>query len=487
MDLEELRRRLDAVREGLRHLASEDTLDEQRSTEFDWLFAEERWLADQVDNLERREERRQDVLRRAAEGAAGAEHGDDRGPGGDGSGTRREEDPFDLSTMRTSAVVDGRERHTAELRARARSAIERAQFPAEIGLTEDEQRARVARLLERVDTEDGAFARHVLLTGSPEYERAYGAQLLGRSVTDEGRRLLERAMTLGTGSEGGFAVMPFTLDPTIILTTDGAVNPIRDISRVESGVTNSWKGVSAAGVTATYAAELAEVPDSTPALDDPTVNAHRAHAFVPFSYELDQDWPGLRRAITALLQEAKDDLEADKFLNGAGDVANEPEGLLTGLTAAQAVATAGAEATTVADLYALEEALGPRFRTRARILGQRGVFNAVRQFDTQGGAALWERIGAATPAQLIGYPIHEVSGMDADVTAAGGKVLIIGDFRHYLIYDRIGMSLELIPQVFGPNGRPTGQRGVYAFWRNGAGVLVDNAFRYLEVTAPAAP
>jgi len=51
-----------------------------------------------------------------------------------------------------------------------------------------------------------------------------------------------------------------------------------------------------------------------------------------------------------------------------------------------------------------------------------------------------------------------------------------------LIADRIGGTIELIPHLFGATNRfPTGQRGLYYYWRTGSDVLVQNAFRYLEV------
>jgi predicted phage gp36 major capsid-like protein len=44
------------------------------------------------------------------------------------------------------------------------------------------------------------------------------------------------------------------------------------------------------------------------------------------------------------------------------------------------------------------------------------------------------------------------------------------------------MSVEIIPHLFGATNRyPTGQRGLYACWRTGAGVVALNALRYLEV------
>ena len=63
-------------------------------------------------------------------------------------------------------------------------------------------------------------------------------------------------------------------------------------------------------------------------------------------------------------------------------------------------------------------------------------------------------------------------------TTTGSKIMIAGDFRTgYTIADRVGMSAELIPHLFGATRLPTGQRGLYAYWRTGANVVAPNAFR----------
>jgi predicted phage gp36 major capsid-like protein len=44
------------------------------------------------------------------------------------------------------------------------------------------------------------------------------------------------------------------------------------------------------------------------------------------------------------------------------------------------------------------------------------------------------------------------------------------------------MTVEVIPHLFDTtNNMPTGQRGLYAYWRNGAGVIAANAFRTLKL------
>jgi len=71
--------------------------------------------------------------------------------------------------------------------------------------------------------------------------------------------------------------------------------------------------------------------------------------------------------------------------------------------------------------------------------------------------------------------------MTSTVTT-GSNILLAGDFSQYLIFDRIGTTMEYVPNIFDTtSGRPTGQRGWLAHWRVGADVLVPNAFRVLKL------
>ena len=58
-------------------------------------------------------------------------------------------------------------------------------------------------------------------------------------------------------ANGGYLV-PFTLDPTIILTNAGITGNIRAISSQVTIATDNWNGVSSAGVTGEWTAEAAE-------------------------------------------------------------------------------------------------------------------------------------------------------------------------------------------------------------------------------------
>jgi HK97 family phage major capsid protein len=72
--------------------------------------------------------------------------------------------------------------------------------------------------------------------------------------------------------------------------------------------------------------------------------------------------------------------------------------------------------------------------------------------------------------------------MTSALTAAS-KIMIFGDFRYFLIVDRIGMQVELVPHIFGAtNQRPIGARGILALWRNTSKVLSAAAFKTLVTT-----
>ena len=349
---------------------------------------------------------------------------------------------------------------------------------------EDATRSHIERLLRRVDDKEGTIARSILQTGSEVYDRAFGKMCFAGStdvLTNEERA----ALAVGATTTGGFAV-PFSLDPTVILTDSGVVNPIRQLARVVTIAGKQWQGVTSAGITVSRAAEAAEAGDNSPTLAQPTVTPTRVQGFVPFSFEIDQDWTQMRGELATMFNEAKDTEEATSFVTGDG-VDPNPQGVITGVAAnaGSLVALATPGTLTVADLYKPVDALPPRHTGNASWLAAKGMYNRIRQLDTAGGANLWARIAEGRPSRLVDYPVYEASTMasGSDITTANTRLLLLGDFKKFLIVDRVGMSVELIPHLFHTgNNRPSGQRGLYAIWRNSSKVLDPNAFRLLETS-----
>jgi HK97 family phage major capsid protein len=398
---------------------------------------------------------------------------------------RTSDDIYDVTAIRSRASSP---EHLAGLyRDNALRAIERGTFPGSD--SRERSQGTVERLLHRCDNEEGVLARRILVTGNPVYMRAYAkyvARLGGGGLSQEEAQALERgrAMAVGTGADGGFAV-PFQLDPTVILTSDGAINPLRQISRVEQIVGKEFDLVTSTGVTVTRSNEATPMPDNSPTLAQPTIRAERLTGFIPFSMEIEQDWSALQSQMMMLLADAKDVEEAESFTNGNGTAPNAG-GIVATLAASSIITGTGTTGTLAeGDLYALEDDMAPRFRSRAVWMASKTSFNAYRQLFTQTASAAgdpWVRPSAGTPPELLGYGAYENSAM-ASTHATGDKPIVLGDFsRGFLIIDRLGMSTEIAPMLFDPTtGRPTGQRGLVMFWRNNSRVIVDNAFRMITV------
>ena len=460
--IDELRARQDEIKARQAEIDNEyagEKLPDDAQVEFDQLDAEYTEIEETIDNLERR---RTALEAKAHEAKPAVEI---RTP----AMSRRVEDIYDLSSIRSS-VADP-EGAARELRERALIAVDKA-VPANEAADEAKSKARLERLLNGED--DGKLARHILVSGSADYQRGFAKTIAGRALMPK-----EQA-ALGLGSQGGGLTVPFTLDPTVMLSSDGVTNPLRQLARVESITTDEWRGIVSTGVTVERVAEATEATDKSPTLTQPTCKPGRVQAWIPFSYELSQDWNQLQSEVARMLADGKDVEEAGTFVTGAGDGDPDPQGIVAGLAVGQTV-TGGAIGTfTIADLYSLRNALPHRFRSRASFMAEGTIYDKIRQFDTAGGANLWVQLGNGTPPTLLGRPAAESSAMSSAV-ATGNKILLYGDFSNFLIVDRIGMQVELVPQVFGANQRPTGQRGFYAVWRNTSVILVPNAFRLLKV------
>ena len=387
--------------------------------------------------------------------------------------------PWDLSGVNTWSR--SKTEVNAELRARAKSAVEK------MGGTNDAVRQAGTEIIEQFDDGDARISRLCLATSSPEYLRAWSKMAAGRRelVTAEEQRALERAMSL-TDSAGGYLV-PFQLDPTVVITANGSRNQIRQVARQVVATGDVWNGVSSGAVAWSWDAEATEVSDDATTFAQPTVPVYKAAGFVPISIEAMEDAANVTQEVARLLSFGRDTLEAAAFTTGTGS--GQPTGIVTALAGGSSeVAVTTAETFALADIYKLDGSLPARYRANAAWLANRGVYNLVRQFDTAGGAGLWERLPGDVPPMLLGRPALEAEDMDATwntAATASNYIAVFGDFSNYVIADRVGMQVEFVPHLFGNSNRPTGQRGWYAYYRVGADSVNDAAFRMLNLATTA--
>jgi HK97 family phage major capsid protein len=486
MTLEEMKARLAEIQDRLRAIheeAGEAALAEERQTEWDELDGELEGLRSQIAAAEKR-------MTRLAE--LGDKPGNVERQAPAFKKTQTDDELYDLGELR--ALSYSGDDFLERVSDNAKRAIERARF----GVKEKEAaQERAEELLETADNSSRDLAKRYLMTGSAEYERAFTKTLRHGSdafcTAEERQALVRAAQALGTDANGGYAV-PFQLDPTVMLTSAGVVNPIRELARVETIVGKEWQGVTSAGTSVSRAAEADESGESNFTLAQPVVRTNRVQGFTVFSLEIDLSWSALRSEITRMLVDAKAQ-EENSFITGTGNGTTDlaPQGINGGLAAGQNVLTSGAAdafsgTQAITDLYRLEEALDARWEGSASFLAHKSVYHTLRQVDEAGGANLWARIGEGNPTRLLDYPTYRSTALPSVTGAAGGSanaanstLMIFGDFRQFLIVDRIGMTVELVPHVLGANRRPTGQRGVYAVWMNNSKILIPDAFRRLSM------
>lgn len=396
---------------------------------------------------------------------------------------KRFRNPWKLDEMRMFGRAP--EELTAEYRSRALSAVERMQG------ANDKIRAAATEIIETWDDEDGRLSRLALALSEPTYFRAWSKMARdphAADLSDDERRAVAnvktfaRAMSL-TDNAGGYLV-PFQLDPTVIITANGSVNQIRQLARQVVATGDVWNGVSSGAVSWSYDAEAAEVSDDSTTFAQPTVPIYKAQGFVPISTEALQDAANVTAEVGRLLAFGKDVLEANAFAVGSGS--GQPTGIITALTGGSSVvASATTDTFALADVYAVHGALPARYRSMPSTgwMANTLIYNRIRQFDTAGGAGLWAQLGDGTPERLLNRTVLESEDMDGVINATQDNlVLLFGDFDNYVIADRIGMTVEFIPHLFGANRRPTNQRGWLAYVRHGADSVNDGAFRLLNVT-----
>lgn len=338
------------------------------------------------------------------------------------------------------------------------------------------------------------IARHVLLTGHSDYVESFRAYLT--DPMGEGLRAAQRSLTLGTAS-GGY-LLPYVLDPTIILTSDGSTNPYRNMAEIKQTTTNAWQGVNSAGVQMGWLDEGGQATDNTPVAGQIQIYAKKAAAWVIGSFESVGD-TNFADQLPRLLADAKDVLEETAFARGTGGAANagQPHGVLAALGTAQRVlaggsgvnafvgTAGGANGGGVQDVMALNAALGPRFRMSQSVGWVMNItnINRVRSIDQYGGGAFWANLGQGQPSTLLDKQIRESPSLTQTPgtgTALVAASAIFGDWSKFFIVDRIGSTMLFDPLLKGAGtaNMPTGNQGWFYYWRVGSDVAAANAFRW---------
>lgn len=466
MNLAQLRAALQAVLDERRNIhteAGDADLTPEQTTRWDELDTTEAELREQIAEAEAAEERSARVaesrkkwgsLQIQTPGAAGA-------------------DPEEVRYLRP-----------AEARDRALRSLEDKTGTDHLRADQLEKVERLVRSRTK-DSDGDQIARRLLVTESPAYRSAFmkaTTQVAPAFTVEEVRAIEEfRAMSIGTDGSGGYGV-PVLIDPSIILTAQGSLNPFRGIAREVTITNDEWKGVSSAGVSWSIDSEAAAVSDDSPTLAQPTVTTGMGRGFIPFSIEVGMDYPSFAAEMSVLLGEGYDELQAQHF--AVGSVSSTNRGVITALDAntnVEVVVTTDGAFGGV-DINKVWTALPDRFKGNATWVMSHDVGAEIAAFGNGNNLSFLTVDLTGVIEKIRNRPVA-FSSYTGDFTGTTGasNLLVVGDFRNFVIADRAGMTVELVPHLFDvTNNRPTGQRGWFAWARFGSNSVNDLGFRLLQ-------
>jgi len=336
----------------------------------------------------------------------------------------------------------------------------------------------------RTDTDNAdsaKIARRVLMSQAPAYRSAFRKSVtMDRPVwsPEEVRAINEFSAEFRAMSEGGTAglAVPALVDPTIVPSA-GELAPIVALANVVNITSNVYKPVTSDGTGWSFQAEGAAVADTSPTLAQPVLNVATARAFIPFSQELQMDYPGFADEFARVLARGYADL-----LSSQSAVGTAPNGVFTDMASSTAnpahvvVTTAGHIA--AVDVRAAWSALPQRFRATSSWVMNESVLSQVRNFA--GAASQVDLVSDRQGVSLMGRPVV-VSDYAPSFTGTTGTAnyLVVGDFSGFTVAHRVGVTVELVQQLRSTGGRPIGSRGWFAYARLAMGVTNPEALRLL--------
>lgn len=398
------------------------------------------------------------------------------------------EGPFTPAERRPSPAATG---PTGQLRSQASRTIDSLH---RAGSLPDHGAERATGLLSTgTPYERDLAARWAIATGDPAYLTAFqkligdpqrGHLLFDKRELEAYRAVYDlRAAGLTIAGTGQYMI-PLTLDPSVILTSAGADgNPMRRICRVVQTVTNTWQGVTSAGVTAEWVnTEATQVAEATPTLAPLSIPVVLGDAYLHASFQSVMDVVDFQGEMSRVLLDAADTLAATAYTVGAGTT--EPTGLVTALVATH-IDGKGSEALAGTDPFDLQAALVARFQPGAVFMAHQAIINGYSIMETTNGGRLFPEIGSG---RLLNRDLIENSAMDGVIDPAATEsnyVLAYFQPQQFIIADRIGSTLEVIQNVVGADHRPTAERGFLLWFRTGSNLSTAAAGQLLKIATTA--
>lgn len=254
---------------------------------------------------------------------------------------------------------------------------------------------------------------------------------------------LSAALYEGSNAAGGFAV-PSMVDQQIVPLAPNEMG-IRKLATV---VPTSMDVKFPIKLTKGTAAAKAEgdgtgsnvFGGTAPTLAQKTLSAFMAGDILDVSWEALQDITFFQAFATDDIINAVLEYEEPKFISGTGT--GQAEGVLTGCDTGVTTAVGGS--VNLDNIYDLVATLNAVYHPGAAFLMNRLCSLKIRKLQRQANLfePVWTRVG--NQDYLLGYEVEYSSSLTSDLTTAGGKPIVFGDFkRGYVIGDRGGSGINV--------------------------------------------
>ena len=289
-----------------------------------------------------------------------------------------------------------------------------------------------------------------------------------------------KAMQEDTDAEGGYFVPEQFInqvvhDPGV---PGSQLRPISTVIRVSSkdGYVPTLASASWAAI-----AEEAAFSDQTPLVGQVAFSIEKSGGLVKVTRELlDDSAINLPAMLSSIFGEAAGRFEDAGILNGNNTA--QYDGILGSSVADYVAASATALATV--DLMGIFYTLPSQFRQNATWVMPSLVTKVINSIQsTAAGITGIDSLTASPDANLLGKRVINAddtsnNGLATAITA-NNEVAVIGDFKNYMIFDRVGMSIRRNDSLYMGND----QVGFFATRRGDGQIALPAAFKILKLAA----
>ena len=275
------------------------------------------------------------------------------------------------------------------------------------------------------------------------YREAFWATQRRKNITEP----MERALQVGTDSEGGY-IVPQEFQTTLVTALEDE-NVFRGLASVVTTMSTKNIPLENTRGDAGWVDEEGAYPESDPVFGKMQLGAHKLGRIIKVSEELLNDsFINVEAYIAQNFARSFGAAEEAAFVNGDGT--GKPRGVL--LDAANGVTAASATAITADEIIDLFHSVKSGYRQNGTWLMNDSTAKLLRKLKDSNGQYIWQPgMQAGVPDMLLGRPVAYSSSMPA--VATGVKSIAFGDFGYYQIGDRGAVSMQRLNELYAANGQ----------------------------------